>query len=132
MSRPQSHRSAPRFIRYPDTGVDHFDLNESALRRVARYARRPACDSGSQNQAALLESTFNGIPYVEIIVARAVFRRRVLHALRHATISTAVISLLRVLLSILAVTRVLVREATRRIAHQQTSLQIKLLQINHR
>jgi hypothetical protein len=69
---------------------------------------------------------------MEIIVARAVFRRRMLHALRHANISILVISLIRMLLSRLAITWVLMREATRRIAHRKTSLQIKLLQINHR
>jgi hypothetical protein len=69
---------------------------------------------------------------MEIIVARAVLRRRVLHALRHANIPTAVVSLIRMLLSRLAITWVLLREAARRIAHRKTSLQIKLLQINHR
>lgn len=63
---------------------------------------------------------------MEIIVARAVVKRRVLPSLRHGKFAILMNSLLRMLLSRLAIIWLLVREGFRRLAYRKT-----LLQINH-
>jgi hypothetical protein len=61
---------------------------------------------------------------MEVIVARAVLKRRVLPSLRHGNIAIATKSLLRMLLSRLAIFGFLVREASRRLAYRKALLQI--------
>ena len=63
---------------------------------------------------------------MEMIVARAVFKRRVLPALRHGDIATLMDSLLRILFSRVAIMWLFACEASRRLAYRKT-----LLQINH-
>jgi hypothetical protein len=61
---------------------------------------------------------------MEFIVARGVFKRRVLPALRHGHIGIVVSSLLRMMYSRLTIIGLLMREAVRRLAHRKTLLRI--------
>jgi hypothetical protein len=63
----------------------------------------------------------------ETIVARAVFKRRVLPSLREGNRAIVMHSVVRILFCRLAITWLLVREGSRRLVHQKT-----LLQINHK
>jgi hypothetical protein len=66
---------------------------------------------------------------MEMIVARAVLRRRVLRALRHANVSILAIALARMFLSRLAIMWELMREGARRMGRRKASLQVELLKI---
>jgi hypothetical protein len=61
---------------------------------------------------------------MEIIVARSVFKRRVLPSLRHGNIRILLNSLLRMLFSRLAIMGFLIREASRRLVYRKTLLPI--------
>jgi hypothetical protein len=63
---------------------------------------------------------------MEIIVARAVVKRRVLPSLRHGNIAAVMISVLRIVFCRLAILWFFVRESSRRLVYRRT-----LLQINH-